>query len=214
VVTHLSGSAQATSTAGPAPYPAFRGLNFEEDESLLLHLSGLTVPRANGRNFQKVLTFFRDPQREEQTTTYPYIMIDKLPTQLRRYEEHRGYIPWCYEAYTGNALVSPGMTEFPIPVYFCYQITTAALNIQHDVIVNDILMTTKLPFRFGQMTCPSGTVRRIDVNSGPVSSNTINPQEQRVFRKVWSINVAAEILTVDPSSIVTEVGLEVIQTNP
>lgn len=176
-------------------YPPFRGYRFEEDEALRSHLSGLTVPNAKGTSIA-VEAFFRNPQREERQTTYPNIMIDFLRWTRRANEEHRGWVPFAYEANTGNLTATQGEGFFPIPMLLHYQITTQALNIQHDVMVNDMLITSILPFRFGRLLCNSGTVRRLDVDGGPSDASTLvelGGDTKRLFRKVWEISISTEI---------------------
>jgi hypothetical protein len=184
-------------------YPPYRGMRYEEDEALKALLSGIVVPDAANRAVP-VGCWFREPIQERTPATPPYIIIDYLSTDRDPSREHRGYgIFFGTEAYTDNP--QTGIGTFPIPVMHRYQITTVTRNNQHDVIINDILMTTQLPFRFGQLNCLSGTCRRLDVESGPRDiSRMITVEDggkRREFRKVWSIAISAEI--VDPILPVT-----------
>lgn len=188
-----SGSSTSTTTVTDA-YTAYRGLRFEEDVALENQLRGLTVPNAQGRAL-KVDTFFQDPQREEHKTTYPYIMIAFLRARRDPSREHRGWALYGTELNTANPLADPNgaWTQIAIPLMLDYQITVASRVFQHDVIINDILGSTRLPYRFGQVTCPSGTVRRLNVlNGGPTAADSLDENSKRIFRKIWNIEVSSE----------------------
>lgn len=189
---NISGTSSASSGVNK-PYPAYRGLRLEEDIALKNLLTGIVVPTARGES-QRVPVFFRDPEREERIDTFPYIMIEPLRILRDPEREHRGYgMTFGYEANTGNPLANPAMGDFPIPITINYQISTVARNNQHDVMINDILATSVLPFRFGALPCPSGTLRRLDVQDGPAPADSLTAEGKRLFRKIWVINVSAEI---------------------
>jgi len=190
----VSGSASATS-AVEAPYPPYRGLWAEEDVALEQWLSGLVVPDAKGRGI-KVRVFWREPQREETRLVYPHIMLDKLGISRRADEEHRGEPVFSFEPNTGNPNpAGQALAFWPIPIMVDYQVTTAAANFQHDVMINDIFATSKLLFHFGQLPTPSGVIRRLVVNGGPTPADTLTAEGGRVFRKVWDVSVSAEIVS-------------------
>lgn len=189
-----TGSSVST-TSVQNPYAAYRGLRFEEDTALENQLRGLTVPNAQGTKHLKVDVFFQDPQREEHTTTYPYIMIAFLRTRRDPAREHRGWALYGTELNTANPLADPNgaWTQIAIPLMLDYQVTVAARVFQHDVIINDILGSTRLPYRFGQVTCPSGTVRRLNVlNGGPRAADSLDQDSKRIFRKIWDVEISSE----------------------
>ncbi len=191
-------------------YPAYRGLRLEEDFGLETLLSGIVLPDARGLPVP-VPVRFREPTREKAPATPPYIIIDPLGTRRDPEREHRGWsVPFTFEPYTNNFLPDKGaIGEFPIPIILTYQIMTVTRNNQHDVILTDMLISTQLPFRFGSLTCPSGTVRRLDIISGPSDQSRL-AGDRREFRKVWTIEVSAEIVPpqtpiVTPAEIVITV---------
>lgn len=195
-------------------YPAYRGLRFEEDIALEKMLADVTVPNARG-NPLKVAVIYRDPEREESKVSYPYFLIDFLGIFPRRDEEHRGIVQYGMQAYTGDWLTSDpservsAYGEFPIPITLRYQVSITSRVQQHDVILNDMAATTFFPIRYGQLTTPSGTVRRLDFE-GMQPADSIAADNQRLYRKIWTIAISAEIVPTQwTSAPVTEVDITV-----
>lgn len=175
-------------------YPAYRGLRFEEEVALERMLSGITVPNAQGKSLPVGVTW-RMPLRELQQVRYPYFLLEFLDLSPRRNEEHRGVVPFYYESYTGNPLATGthNMGEYPVPVLLYYQCSVYSNNQQHDVILNDLCATTFFPIRYGQLNCPSGTSRRLDFES-MVNRDSEDNNGRRIFCKVWTFSISAEIL--------------------
>jgi hypothetical protein len=208
-----AGNAGATSTTGTVDtvFPPYRGMEYEESEALKIALSWLTVPDARG-NTQKVKVWFRLPERELREVTYPNIIIDYIGMIPRRNEEHRGYVPFYYEQNTANELAqgTSAMSIFPLPCYLQYQITTETRDNQQSVMINDILLTSVLPIRYGQLTMLTGTVRRLDVLAFQQPADSLDKDGKRLFRRVWTINISSEVvLTYDYPAQVTEIELNV-----
>lgn len=197
-------------------YPAYRGLRFEEEYALEQMLSGLTVPNAKNQAIP-VNVFWKDPARELHQMRYPAIMLEFLDIIPRRNEEHRGLVQFAMEPYTGNYLSTDHSAhvtgEFPLPVLLYYQATVFSRVQQHDVIINDWMATTFVPSRYGQLNCPSGTCRRLDFES-MVNRDTIDGESKRVFAKLWTFSVSAEIVPSQwPAAIeVTEFDITVSDT--
>lgn len=189
-------------------YPDYLGLRFEEEVALKTLLTGITVPDASGRAIP-VKVWYRLPDRELRTITYPYLMIDFLGMRRDPSREHRGYMKWATNAYDDNATAEPSWSNWPIPMVLTFQVATASRSNQHDVIINDILSTSMLPWRFGQLNCPSGVNRRLDVLSmSPADS--LDENGKRLFRKMWTIEVDAEIVgTQIPIVPPTELAISV-----
>jgi hypothetical protein len=209
----LSGQAGSVSSSAPATtvYPPYRGMEYEESEALKRVLGQFVVQDARGRSI-KVKTWFRDPEREEREVTYPHILIDFLRMRERSDESHRGYVPFYFEPNTANLLPSENVAfaQFPVPVSLQYQVTTSARVNQHDVMINDLLMTSVLPLRFGQLTMLDGTVRRLDVLQARQDASSLDSDNKRLFRKVWTIEISAEVVpNYDFSAFVTEVEIDV-----
>ncbi len=187
-------------TTGPL-WPAPLGFRREEEAALKLALQNaeITVPNANGVTLP-VKVWWRDPQREQREVSYPYILLDYLGTVFRRDEEERGVnLITYYQADSANPIpTEPGQigltNQYPIPVYLRYQVTVNSRTNVHDVLLEQRLLQPDLfPPRFGQLTCPSGTVRRLDV-LGMASPSDGLVSNQRLFRKAWTIQISSELL--------------------
>lgn len=198
-------------------FPASLGFRLEEETALKAKLSGLTVPNANGAPI-KVDVWWTLPQRELRTVTYPYIILSYLGVALRREEEHRGYaLVTGFEADTGNELPvgSTGVLEqYPIPVYLRYQVAVASRSNVHDVLLlQRLLQPDMLPERFGYLNCPAGIVRRLDVVDTARPADTLTGDKQRLFRKIWTIQVSSELTSpVDIAVFASTVNVTVTQT--
>lgn len=191
-------------------YPPYRGFRFEEEFALETKLKGLTVPNAQGHPIP-VGVLYQLPARELDKVLYPYFLLEFLDMTPRRNEEHRGWVPYYSEANTGNPPTAKNpYGYFPVPCMLNFQCSVYSRVQQHDVILNDLLATTFFPLRFGQLNCASGTVRRLDWESGPINRDFINPKEQRTYCKVWTISVSAEFVPpLAGTEQVTEVNVTV-----
>lgn len=174
-------------------YPASRGFRLEEEAALKELMEGLSVTDASSRRVP-VEVWWDLPQREQRKVTYPGIVLAYIGIQPRRDEEHRGYlIPSGVEADTGN-LIDGVLEQFPIPVYLRYQISVLSRSNMQDVLLLQ-QMQRVLPWRFGQLTTASGTVRRLDVLDMARPADRLTGDGQREFRKVWTIQISSEVAT-------------------
>lgn len=173
-------------------YPSYRGLRFEEDIALEQKFAGLTVPKVGGNGSLNVAVTWRLPDRELVKVQYPYVLLDFLGLFPRRNEEVRGTVVFGTEPYSGNYLDQGAFGEFPVPITLRYQATTNTRVMQHDVIINDIISTSIFPMRYGQLNCPSGTVRRLDFESMTPADTIDNEEHQKLYRKIWTVSVSAE----------------------
>lgn len=183
-----------TSATPTSPwYPPYKGFRLEEEAALHTYLKGLTTTDANGRSVP-VQVWWTLPQREQREVTYPAIVLAYLGIERRTNEEHRGYLLTSgVESDTGN-LLDGVMEQYPIPVYLRYQVTTLTRSNMQDVLLLQQLMRL-LPFRFGQLTTAAGTVRRLDVLDTARPADRLTSDGQREFRKIWTIQISAEVNT-------------------
>lgn len=177
--------------------PAGRGFLLDEDNALKALLKGIVVNDDNGE--RKVGVWFRLPEPEERAREFPYITIDLVDLERASDREHRGRIKMSYVP--ANVAASPaGMdnkTEFPIPVELVYEITTHTRKAWHDRQLQAILLTDKLPFRYGVLEVATGeddvvTMRRLDFVD-VVSNDGTDGDGKRVFRKVYTVTVSSEL---------------------
>lgn len=177
-------------------FPPYRGMEYEESEALKRALSWITVPDARGKAIP-VKVWFRLPEREMREVDYPNIIIDYLGMRFRANEAHRGIVPVYYEQNTANQLPrghQPTSVIFPLPIMLRYQVTTATRNNQHDVMINDILLTSVFWLQAAQITTLSGTVRRLDVISAQAPADSLDKDGKRLFRKAWTIEISSEVV--------------------
>lgn len=186
------------------------GFTLVEDEALKLKLQGLIVSDENNAARQ-VPVRFRIPEKEEATVSYPFIAIELV--DIRRAtdgREHRGWVR------NGIAVAPPSFgagafanfdytgTQFPIPMELIYTVTTFARSTTHDRQLNILLRTNVLPDRFGYLVIPEdNTVRRLDF-MGWRPADTLFPDGKRLFRKIYSIMIDAE-LYLDQITVLSKV---------
>jgi hypothetical protein len=121
---------------------------------------------------------------------------------------HRGEIQMPYFP-EGADTTKQYMTEFPIPVYLDYQITTWARQPRHDrQIMAEMATGQRIPLRYGLLIVPEDkTVRRLDF-LGFTKKDTTDENGKRLFSNAYTVRISAEILPV-----VLEQMIEVTETN-
>jgi len=178
-----------------------------EDEALKAKLSGITVSDINNLN-RPVKVWFRFPEPEIRTITYPNIVIERLTYERDTEREHRGYIQLGYSPDGFPALADPTnlntgyYTDFPIPYLFHYAVVVQTRNALHDITIQSQLAQLNfLPSRFGYLEIPEdGTIRRLDV-TGPENMDTI-ADNKRFFRKSYLVSVSSELTLAQIDEIV------------
>lgn len=179
------------------------GLILREDAALKAHLQGITVSDASSSS-RPVKVYYRLPELEAQRREYPYVTIDLLNVARDPSREHRGY----YRFQTGEEYHPPtrankdrSLTSWPIPLLMTYQITSFSRFAQHDRKIMAVMLTEKLPERFGAVAVvPTNeitddhSVRRLDVVNGPTSGDAPDPGDpnKRIFRKMWTVQMSSE----------------------
>lgn len=196
------------------------GFLLAEDEALKKRLSDLTVSDDNSEN-RPVKVFFRYPEGETEKH-YPFITIEMVAlTQAlaRQQSEHSVY----YTSGTGGKTIGGGAsisyfpseldqegldallidspndflrTDYPIPVDLIYQISTHTRSALHDRQLTAKMLRYILPFRSNYLMIPAdGTVRRLDL-MGWTQADLLDGEsgyKKRIFRKVYSVMINAEI---------------------
>lgn len=195
-----------------------------EDLAIKQALSGLTVVSLRGgsqTNTTAVNVWFRWPQREYGEGLFPFITIDLLnaefdPSRAHSYNyESMSYIPDdTPTASTPQSYYSP----FPIPITLKYMVATHCRSAKHDrELFRKLLEPGYLPWRFGYLYVPQDdSIRRLDVEN-IVENTDYDSLKKRVFRRIWTIGVSAEMLPenwTSPSPTITKQVLTVTQSNP
>lgn len=182
------------------------GYIVREDESLKVHLQGITVTDANSPpGGRPVKVYFRLPEQEAQRREYPYITIDMLSITRDPTREYRGTAHFSpLEEYQppGRQAGDRAQIDYPIPTVITYQITSHARFVQHDRQILAALVTGPLREHFGSLLMvgigefPSDhSIRRLDIVSGPTTADQPDPADpnKRIFRKAWTVQVSSEM---------------------
>jgi hypothetical protein len=164
-----------------------------EDKAVKTMLQGITVSDS-GNATRPVGVWFGQPDLEIRAQSYPYITIDFLGYNEDFTRAHRGEIQMPYFP-EGVATDKQYITEFPIPVYLDYQITTWARQPRHDrQIIGEMLTGQRIPLRNGLIVIPEDkTVRRMDF-LGFAKKDTTDGDGKRVFSNAYTIRISAEVL--------------------
>lgn len=175
-----------------------------EETALKLKLGGTpdapAITVMDARNSARpVGVWFRSPEREFSQTMFPFIAIafTGVAPELNREEcanvGIQNYLPDQTHWDTDNEF----FTQYPIPVSFSFVIEVHSRNPRHDLqIFQRLVQLDMLPLRFGYLECPTdGTIRRLD-NLGWAQSDFFDSDGKRTLRKLISITVSGEMLSI------------------
>jgi len=172
-----------------------------EDKAIKAMLGGITVSDS-GNPTRPVGVWFGQPDLEIRAQSYPYITIDFLGYNEDFARNHRGELQMPYFP-EGVDTSEQYMTEFPIPVYLDYQITTWARQPRHDRQLMAVMAVgQRIPLRYGLLVVPEdNTVRRLDF-LGFAKKDTTDENGKRLFSNEYTVRVSAEILPAVLNQIV------------
>ena len=186
-----------------------------EDKALKNSLTGVTVSDS-GNPARPVGVWFGQPDLEIRAQSYPYMTIDFLGYNEDFTRAHRGEIQMPYFP-EGADTSEQYMTEFPIPVYLDYQITTWARQPRHDRQIMAAMTTgQRIPLRYGYLVVPEdNTVRRLDF-LGFAKKDTTDENGKRLFSNAYTVRISAEILpaVLDQIVPVTETNVSLNSQSP
>lgn len=202
------------------------GFLLAEDAAVKARFSNIAV--SDDKEAQRIAqVFFRYPEGEKEKN-YPFITIENVGlvhnTRLQHSEQD-----YYYSTSAGASVGNPafinyfpsemGETELQglmdaetvylkmdsfVPVILIYQIATYARSAIHDRQLTAKILRRVAPFRRGFIDVPEdGTVRRFDLISWS-NSDLLDGEagyRKRIFRKVYTIHMSAEI----PASDITQV---------
>jgi len=183
------------------------GFLLSEDKLMLDHLSGITVPmRESTDPPTPVGVWFRWPEGERQIK-YPFMTIDLLqaePAFDLFHSDHREPAVHLY-----RPSVSPELPEPPdgwgaqgysirnyLPFRLMYQVTVHARSALHDRYLQSIFKTDVFPVRpFWIWNPMDETWRRTELLQATASdlSETTESGTKRIFRKVYTVSMLAEV---------------------
>lgn len=197
-------------TAGVASSPNWV---LDEDQALKTKLSGFTVTNyADGATIP-VAVYFRFPDAEEVTRTYPHIAIDLVTINFAAERAHRNYeyiLPYSLEQATppsGSFLVGD---DFPLPWDLVYQLAVYSRNPVHDRQLL-LMMYQMFPEEYGSLDMSSidGTVRRADFVS-VVRRDTVDRDNKRLYRNIYTISISSEFFLNQIRTVQKALSLDVI----
>jgi hypothetical protein len=200
------------------------GFLLAEDAAIKARFSNIAV--SDDKNPTRVAkVFFRYPEGETEKE-YPFITIENVGLshnrQLQHSEEYYYFAPGAggasiptsaYVDYYPSELNSSGMStelassgaaylrvESFVPITLIYQVSTYARSALHDRQLTAKILRRVAPFRRGFIEIPEdGTVRRFDLMSWG-NSDLLDGESgyrKRVFRKVYTIHMSAEMPASD-----------------
>jgi hypothetical protein len=184
-----------------------KGFLLAEDEMLKEYLTGIAVPgREPAAPKTDVGVWFRWPEGERQIK-YPFITIDLLQAEPAFDLFTSDYYPDSagrYRPSVSPTLPSPpggwGIQDYNarnyLPFRLMYQVGVHARNALHDRYLQSIFKVDVFPPRPFWIQCPADQVwRRTELMNATAAdlSETTESGTKRIFRKVYTVNVLAEI---------------------
>lgn len=189
---------------------AHTGFILAEEAALKDHLTGITVPKLNTRDGSPtveripVKVWYRFPEGERQVQ-YPFITIDLInvePAFDLFHSDHYQKLEGLYRPSISPTIPSPlfGNGTWAVlnylPFRLFFQVSTFSRSNLHDRYLTSIFMTDILPVRPFFIRCGADDTWRRTENLQMVQSNTPETTEsgtKRIFRKMWTISMQAEI---------------------
>lgn len=203
---------------------ANKGFLLAEDAAVKNRFSNLTVSD-DRKQERAVQVFFRYPEGETEKA-YPFITIEMINLShdtRRQLSETNYYYSNTVSASNGSSYIDYYPSEMTsaelanlnianhalkvhsfIPVNLMYQVTTYTRTALHDRQLSSKILRRVVPFRTGFIEIPEdGTIRRFDLQSWSTSDllDREAGYRKRIFRKVFTIQMNAEIADTDFSSV-------------
>jgi len=169
----------------------------DEDQALKAKLSGYTITNYADQRQLPVPVFFRFPDTEEVTRTFPNIAIDLVeivfdPTRAHRAAEYVSSVN-LMEQSTPAEGYSWLAYDMALPWMLMYQIATYARQPWHDRQLTAMLFQL-FPEEFGclDMSSIDGTIRRADLQSIE-RSDTYDATHKRLYRNIFTVGISSEL---------------------
>lgn len=200
------------------------GFLLAEDAAVKARFSTLTV--TDDRNAERpVSVFFRYPDGETEKH-YPFItieLIDIVHNRSLQLSETSYYYYGANDSASANSTIdyypseldSDGLEELVaeggalkidsfVPVTLIYQISTYTRSALHDRQLTSKLLRRVTPFRRGFIEVPEdGTIRRFDL-MGWTGADLLDQESgyrKRIFRKIYTLQMSAELPTSDVQAV-------------
>jgi hypothetical protein len=140
--------------------------------------------------------FFRSPDTEIRSRTFPHFAIDLIDVQPDHERMHRAdgpIVPYPTETATPTAGFPLVADDFPFPWMLYYQISAISRDPTHDRQLGQLLFRM-FPYQYGSldMTNFDGTVRRADFVEMERRDLPADANNKRLYRQVFTIGVSSE----------------------
>lgn len=193
---------------GPSPSPpgtVAYGFTLDEDDALKTKLLNGTGPQSapgffvtnykDGQNIP-IAVYFRSPDREVRTRTFPHFAIDLIDIEPDHERMHRaaGFIvPYPTETATPATGYYDIASDFPFPWMLIYQISAISRDPTHDRQLGQLLYMM-FPYQFGSLNMSNydGTVRRADLRSTERRDLPADENNLRVYRQIFTVAISSE----------------------
>ncbi|GAA2322299.1 hypothetical protein GCM10010149_89320 [Nonomuraea roseoviolacea subsp. roseoviolacea] len=168
-----------------------------EDAAIKAKLSGVQVTTPAGP--LEVPVRWKTPEPENETMTYPVIVISKPRLSRARDREARGFTRYDY-VQEGKPMPGPDdrwgyYGERPIPYNLDYQVTVMCRLQAHETeIAARLARGDKIPERGGFLEIdPLNVVVSLDLIGGPEFTDRVDTHEKRLFTTNYVIRVYTEL---------------------
>lgn len=198
------------------------GFLLAEDAAVKARFSNITVSD-DRENARPVSVFFRYPDGEREKQ-YPFItveLIDLIHNRSLQLSETSHYFfgdghPRNSIDYYPSELNAGGLEDLIeaeggvirvdsfVPITLIYQVSTYTRSALHDRQLTSKILRRVAPFRRGFIDIPEdGTIRRFDL-MGWTSADLLDQEagyRKRIFRKVYTLQMSAELPTSDVQAV-------------
>jgi hypothetical protein len=182
---------------------------FNEDRAMKDKFSNLVVQDVNAPDTgMPVQVIWLDSDTELVNLTYPSVVICNTglsydPERASSGWHQLPYAPENFPTWSSDSnedvTTSPYWAFTPIPYNIDYQIEVLARNNKHATFLSAILSGPDfLSVRHGYLAIPEdGTVRRLDLISGPERQSTKDADGKRIFHNIYTVQVSTELLPIE-----------------
>ena len=187
-------SVGSSATPSPSYSPTGRWV-LDEDEALKSKLSGFTVTNYVDDRKMPIAVYFRFPDPEERTRTFPHIVIDLVEINYDRTRSHHAeqyVLDYPLDQATPPTGFSLVADDYPMPWSLVYQLTAYSRQPVHDRQIL-MMMYQLFPQMYGSldMTDYDGTIRRADLES-VTRRDTIDSENKRIYRNIFTVAISSE----------------------
>lgn len=183
----------------PPPATLGQGWLIAEDEALKAYLQGVTVTDETApEGGRPVPVWFRLPEMEERTRTYPYITLDLIDIVVAENRTQVGHLNIDKLGYTPPDPIMAWTdghsrtADWPVPVDLHYQITSVARSARHDRQLQRAFWQ-KFPGKWGTLRVANDQTDRTMQLIGRASAHDVDEFGKRQFRANYTVTVASEL---------------------